>query len=370
MERKRFFGLTAAVALVVFGFSCFRTPQQDGRIYAVEGEDEGRSVQQTPDGGYIIAGTRNVNGGTFGDLYLIKTNASGDTVWTRLFGSAYEDRGYSVRRTVDGGYIIAGLVEGKCALTKVSDIGTQSWCQTYGVYSGGCAVEQTNDSGYIVVSLDGYLIKTSPSGDTQWTRWHGALGYTETVQQTDDGGYILAGWVEGYPAMTLVLAKTDAVGETLWTRTYGGTERGSRGMSVQQTSDGGYAVAGRYKSSNFDVGFYLVKTDPAGDTLWTRVFGYPTGADARSVHQTADGGYILAGITGEMPKDVLLIKTDSGGTETWRHTYGGGKTEDDANEVQQTEDGGYIVVGTTGTDAASTRDVYLIKTDSRGNPEF
>jgi len=151
------------------------------------------------------------------DAYLIKTDSNGDVLWTRTYGGSSEDYGYSVQQTTDGGYIVTG--------TTVS-FGAGGW--------------------------DFYLIKTDADGDTLWTRTYGCpeSDYAHSVQQTTDGGYIMAGFSECFiPGMgdrDFWVVKTDANGDTLWTRNYAGkAPRDSEyPFSVQQTTDGGYIVAG------------------------------------------------------------------------------------------------------------------------------
>jgi hypothetical protein len=163
---------------------------------------------------------------------------------------------------------------------------------------------------------DVYLIKVDSLGDTLWTKTYGLLlndiGYS--VQQTTDGGYIIAGetFSFGTGSSDVYLVKTDTLGNTLWTRTYGGTDWDGQ-PSVQQTTDGGYIIAGEtfsFGSGSGDV--YLVKTDTLGDTLWTRTYGGTDDDDGYSVQQTSDSGYIIAGHTksfGAGSNDVYLIKT-------------------------------------------------------------
>jgi hypothetical protein len=241
----------------------------------------GNSVQQTTDGGYIVAGrTRSFGAGDF-DVYLIKTNAAGDTVWARAYGGTFRDQGLSARQTTDGGYIVAGQT--------MSGTG----------------------------NFDVYLIKTNAAGDILWTRTYGGSDFDQgfSVRQTADGGYIVAGIAVSSGAHEDVyLVKTDASGDTLWTRTYGGAGI-DEGRSVQQTPDGGCIIAGR--TTSFGAGgydSYLIKTNSTGDTLWTRTHGGTGGDWGYSVHQTTDGGYIIAGSTisfGAGGYDAYLVKTDS-----------------------------------------------------------
>jgi hypothetical protein len=186
-------------------------------------------VQQTTDGGYIIVGETRPYPSVVCDVYLIKTNSSGDALWTKTFGSAIDGTGYSVQQTTDGGYIIAG---------SISD-GTGS--------------------------NDVYLIKTNSSGDTLWTKTFGGTEWDNgfSVQQTTDGGYIVAGSTSSYGAgaYDVYLIKTDSNGDTLWTKTIGDINSNS-GHCVQQTADGGYIVAGRYDAPDYNAYVYLVKLEP------------------------------------------------------------------------------------------------------------
>lgn len=346
------------------------------RTYGGADVDIGNSVQQTSDTGYIIAGST----WSFSNpVYLIKTNAFGDTSWTRTYPGQY-DYVYSVRQTSDEGYVIVGMkpVEGgRAYLIKTNALGDTSWTRTYGGASvaNGNSVQPTPDGGYILTGQtysspggDVYLVKTDSLGDTLWTRTYGGAGGDEgeCVQQTLDRGYVIAGWTTSYGSgYQVYLVKTDSSGDTVWTRTYGDTAE-DRGRSVQQTSDRGYIIAG-YKNYHmagpFDV--YLIKTDSLGDTLWTRTYGGPESDLGFSVQQTTDSGYIIAGTNGARNSDVWLIKTDSSGEATWSETYGG-NDQDGGYSVQQTLDGGYVVAGYTCSFGAGDPDVYLIKADTGG----
>jgi hypothetical protein len=352
--------------------------------------DEGYSVQQTSDGGYIIAGYTQSYGAGSRDVYLIKTDSLGDTLWTNTYGGSSWDYGYAVRQIGNGGYVIAGHTWSFGAgwtdvyLIKTDSMGDTLWTRTYGGtdWDEGYSVHQTLDDGYIIAgstksyglgSRDVYLIKTDSLGNTLWTRTYGGTGSDRgsSVQQTvPDGGYIITGSTISFGAGSgdVYLVKTDSLGDTLWTRTYGGTEW-DQGNSVQQTRDEGYIIGGYTES--FGEGWadvYLIKTDSLGDTLWTRTYGGTDWDEGQSIQQTRDGGYIITGSTesfGSGIRNVYLIKTDSSGNTLWTRTYGG-TVFDRGTSVQLTSDGGYIIAGYTNSFGAGSGDIYLIKPDFWG----
>ncbi|MDI6841007.1 MAG: T9SS type A sorting domain-containing protein [bacterium] len=308
------------------------------------------SAGQTQDGGYALAGWAWCSPDVR-RVYLIKTDQAGNLLWTKRYtGVANHDEGYSVAETQDGGYIIAGFtgemgpsIWCNAWLIKTNSSGDTIWTKMYGSGGeGGYSVAQTTDGGYIVagislkygpVNWDIYLIKTDSAGNSLWTKTYGGPNndYGYSVAQTEDGGYIIAGYTKSYGAggYDVYLIKTDKVGDILWTKTYGGT-RDDYGYSVAQTEDGGYIIAGETKSYGTGTplysNVYLIKTDPVGNTLWTKTYGGASSEMGYSVAQTQDGGYITAGLTfswGGSP-DAYLIKTDPTGVAETSNVYKSG----------------------------------------------
>jgi len=361
------------------------------RTYGGDSTDVGHSVQQTTDGGYIIAGSTESFGPDSSNVYLIKTDSSGDTLWTRTYGRDGWDEGYSVQQTTDGGYVIAGSFGAgswDVWLIKTDSFGDTLWTKTYGGdhWDEGHSVQQTTDGGYIIAGdtrsfgagySDIYLIKTNSSGDSLWTKTYGGEEpeYCGSVQQTSpDSGYIIVGSKVDGLSSGVWLIKTNSSGDTLWTGTYGLLSNNA-GSSVQQTTDGGYVIAGTaYLSVNGCVNealskAFLIKTDSSGGTLWERTYSEDGfNSSGSSVLQTTDGDYVMAGGIGNrfQVTEVYLIKTNSLGDTLWTKTYGGDDIEN-GYSVKQTSDEGFVIAGYREYIDDFTKDVYLIKTDPDGN---
>src|SRR5271157_1463801 len=355
------------------------------KTYGGPGDDEARSVRQCPDGGYIVAGYTYSFGNGGSDVYLVKADGSGNLQWSRTYGGSGDDLAYAVNLTRDGGYIITGYTYSfgnggsDVYLVKTDGSGNLQWSKTYGgaANDSGCSVFQAVDGGYVIGgytssfgngSNDFYLIKTDASGNLQWSRTYGGPGDDDgkDIIPTSDGGYAFLGYTDSYGngSYAVYLVKTNATGDVQWTRTYGGSGR-DFGQFIRQTTDGGYVIAGLSApySNNGVHDALMIKTDSMGNAQWIKVYGGSNFDEARAVQQMSDGGYVLAGQTdsfGNPNGDLFVVKTDSNGNAQWTSTYGGSGISRTWS-MDKTLDGGVIIAGATTSYGNGSYDVYLVK---------
>ncbi len=306
------------------------------RTYGGLNSDEARDVVHTADVGFALAGNTQSKGAGSTDFWLVKTDLWGNLQWDEPYGGTNMDDCYCVIQTSDGGYALTG----------------ETW-------SFGAGMN------------DLWLVKTNASGKAEWNRPYGGsnIDIGKSVVETDDGGYVIAGYTKSFGAGSydFWLIRTNATGYPQWNKTYGGFND-DRCESLVKTSDGGYALAG-FTSSMGAGGrdFWLVKTDSAGNEQWNKTYGGTDDDNALSLLQTLDGGYALAGITqsfGSGTHDCWLVKTDSSGDIQWKRTYGGTNSDFAYYGLVRTSDGGFAICGDTQSFGASSYDIWLIKTDT------
>lgn len=370
---------------------------------------------QTTDGGYVIAGYSDSNDGdvaiNYGrnDIWIVKLDALGNQQWKQSIGGSGGEEAYSIQQTLDGGYIVAGAqrninnVPGNgnhgnadFFIVKLSSMGAIQHCQYQsptGEKLGGTSAEiatsiqQTADSGYIVAgysySSDGdvssnygqsdyWIVKLNSCLGIQWQKSYGGSLEDEaySIQQTTDGGYIVAGNSRSYDFDVTGnignhdywILKLNNVGNLIWQHSYGGAAL-DYPKSIQQTNDGGYIIAGYSNSQvgatgnhqgSFD--FYVVKISSTGAMQWQKSLGGRKDDGALAIQQTCDGGYIVAGYAlsddgditnhhgSNTTQDSWIIKLSDAGSIEWQNSLGG-TDNDAATSIQQTSDNGYIICG-------------------------
>jgi len=320
-----------------------------------------------------------------------------------LLSRGLSDCAIEVQQTTDGGYIIIGFTETYSTgirdvwLIKTDSNGNEQWNKTWGRTDSDIAQAglQTNDGGFVLAGqgrwpstwdADFWLIKTYNNGNEQWNKRYGISVLDETafsVQQTSDGGYTMAGNAASYgnEDIDVMVIKTDSNGNEVWSKTFGGEDR-DRGWSLKQTADGGFIVVGvteSYGNANDDV--WLIKIDSNGNEGWNKILGGSSDDSGHDILLTSDGGYIILGSTssnGDNDNDFWLIKTDSNGDKQWDKTWSGADSNwyietlgySGGLSIKKTSDNGYILTGITDAYGASSNDALLIKTDSNGNEQW
>jgi len=343
-------------------------------------EDGAYAVQQTDDGGFVVFGfTYSNNGNVSGnhgnnDFWVVKLDSSGSVQWQKCLGGSAEESGYlvevgakaSIQQTNDGGYVIVGF-------TFSND----------GDVSGNHG------------SRDVWVVKLNNTGSIMWQRCLGGSNSDcgHSIQQTAEGGYIVAGHtgsnngdVSGnHGGNDFWVVKLDSSGGIQWQKCLGGSNS-EWATSVQQSSDGGYVIAGATDSNDGDVSgnhggndFWVVKLDSSGGIQWQKCLGGSNSDHAHSIKQTNDGGYVIVGFTfsndGDVSgnhgsRDVWVVKLDSSGSVQWQKCLGEYSYLDLAFSVKQTSDNGYVVAGLRASAKTSGISAILIKLDVSGNSSW
>jgi len=361
------------------------------KTYGGGSSDSAYSIQQTMDGGYIIAGWTTSFGAGGNDCLIIKLNSKGDVEWGKTFGGGGHDHAYSIQQTMDGGYIVAGGTQSFGAggndflVIKLNSQGNVEWTKTFGGvggYESAYFIQQTIDGGYIVAGMAGVatndcdilIIKLNSQGNVEWVKRFDMPATEDydiaySIHQTSDNGYIVAGYtwsVYGSTWQDFLIIKLNSQGDIEWAKTFeGGGE--DMAYSIRQTSDGGYIVTGfswSFGASTWG-DFLVIKLTPEGNVEWAKTVGGGNIDCATSIQQTIDGGYIVAGwatsFGGRYEADFLVIKLNSQGDKEWAKIFGG-EGDDMPYFIQQTNDSGYIVAGRTTSFGAGSWDFLVIKT--------
>jgi len=257
-------------------------------------------------------------------------------------------------------------------IVKLYGSGVLQWEKNYGGSGGDVAtsVQQTTDGGYIVAgeswSSDGdvagnieipdiWIVKLDELGNLVWEKNYGGpqRQYAHCIQQTSDGGYIVAGSTGTFNSDYWII-KLDGQGNLVWEKNYGGSQH-DRANSIQQTTDGGYIVAGESWSSDGDVGgnngrydYWVIKLDEQGNLVWEKNYGRENNDKALSIKQTTDGGYICTGTSNQYygGHNFWIIKLDEVGNLEVDQRYGG-SSSDYSYSIIETTSGDYVVAGST-----------------------
>jgi len=370
-------------------------PPRNSLAFGGPGNDRAADIRVTADGGYVVAGHTNSFGAGDYDAYLVKLDAQDQVVWAQTYGGEVGDYASAVVQTSDGGFACAGLTSSQGSgkydvyLVKTDADGNLEWEQAYGGAGDDRALgmRQTADDGFLVVGYtdskgagedDLYLLKTDAKGELVWEKTYGGEldDRARFVTPAPEGGYLVVGdtasFAEGKEfSADIYLLKIDLDGNEEWSKTFGTTDT-DYGYWLEYTADGGYVIGGY--NVTFQVGardFYITKVDKDGKATFDRSIDNGGYERAGTILLTADGGYLMAGHTEtyNVPdSDVWLVKTDGNGEVVWEKTFGGPKKER-AFRIQATDDGGYVMAGYTDSFGAGGSDIYIVKIDADGNTD-
>ena len=344
---------------------------------------EGHDVMATSDGGFIVTGTYDYMGVNDGSLYLMKTDENGDTLWTNTWGGTYYDFGMSVIETNAGGFLVAGnsylggpTIMQSMYIIMTNESGSTLWTRHFGAgYASGESVIKSGENEFVIAGYSNdapYFIKIDSAGDTIWTRIYSINLESRIydIAETDDGGYIATG--QNYNPLNwnyddLLLMKLDSEGDSVWTKYIGGPG-GDYGYAVLALSGEGYLICGRttsFTTSMYDL--YIVKTDLSGNVLWERNYGSPIlGDGGYDLIEAADQGYIIAGMYGKwdpVDPDIWLVKIDTDGDTIWTMTIGDVRG-DVCWGINAAPGGEYILTGEANSNMENITDLFLIRLSS------
>jgi len=397
------------------------------------GDDIGGFIQQTTDGGYIVAGSSFSNDGEVtgnhgeADYWVVKLSASSSIQWQKCLGGSGYDGATGIQQTTDGGYIVAGSsnsndgqVNGNHGgydywVVKINNIGAIQWQKCLGGSGDDEAysVAQTTDGGFIILgfssstdgdvtgnhgSYDYWVVKINDTGAIQWEQSYGGSGddFGAAIQQTVDGGYIMTGNTASFDGEVsgnhggsdFWVVKINDTGAIQWDECLGGSAEDD-GQSIQQTTDGGYIVAGYTASYDYDVSgnhggeddYWVVKISDSGAIQWQTCLGGSQQDEGNFIQQTLDGGYIVTGFTASDDdeisgnhgaSDFWAVKLNNAGVIQWQKCMGG-SAEENSNCIQQTTDSGYIITGVSNSNDGDVtgnhgqNDYWVVKLYSDSN---
>lgn len=368
------------------------------KTYGGEDDDRAHSIEQTKDGGFIIAGYTESKGEGDADFWILKLDKKGKKIWDRTYGGSYNDKAYSILELPDEGFIIAGVTEsfgsGKSDMwvVRIDKNGKKIWDNTYGTIhnEAGYCVQNTRDGNFIIsgrnhyVDIENaaeggglYIVKINKKGKEIWTRTY------EGYQNIDDSNCILSLKKGCFVVIDCKITKKgqfsnfwilklDEKGNMLWQKFSGG-QGIDRALSVHTTPDGGFIIAGRGSDDTKRLGAFfeqmkkrdikVLKMDKNGRIQWDVFYGDDKAESAYSVRSTAFNNYLIAGYTkskGKGGSDGWLLKLDKNGKLLLDRTFGG-EEDDVMNCIRPIKNGGYIVTGSTESKGKGDADFWLIK---------
>ncbi|MGB9720521.1 MAG: T9SS type A sorting domain-containing protein [bacterium] len=375
--------------VIIICFLITQSPQiKWGRIYGGEDEDYLKAVLECADKGFIAVGSTNSYGNGDYDVYVLKVDSLGFPEWSKAYGGTDDDYGYAFCQTIDNGYIIAGATDsygqgGKdIFLIKMNENGDSVWTKVYGdsLDETGYSIIPAGNNSYVICGatnsmgaggLDILVMKIDSIGEVIWSKTYGGIfddcGFC--INATYDKGFIITGATYSFSngESDVYVIKIDSLGNEEWSATYGSNDD-EKGFCVQQTSDSGYVVCGTAYSVLLGYEWCLLRYNERGTLVWHTFQGSLNDDFAYSVQEIGEKNYIIGG---NFSYELYVVRADTSGLNVWMLIYGGPGT-DCAYSVKKTQDHGYIIAGMTNSYGAGDNNAYLVRTypDQVGIREF
>lgn len=364
------------------------------KYYGDEGDDLGRGVVSAGDGGFVVCGTVSAGAGRGRDIVVLKTDSLGHAEWYCTFGGAGEDAGHGIARASGGGYVVCGTVTPVPGNTdafaaKVGENGDTVWTYTYdgGADDGAHGVTASADGGVVVCGFtgvsysaegkmhyDALLLGLGSGGGELWRRTYhrGFVDIAYSVAAAPDGGYVLCGSttpqrLDRADSADVYIVRTDAGGDTMWTRAVAGSGT-NVGYSVAATSGDGFVVCGAASSTSGSTGLdlWLGMVSSSGSVVWDVAYG-GLGTDVGyGVVETGQGHFVGCGATNSVGLggyDAYFVEVDHAGNPIGGNTVGD-SGDDVARGLAVIPDGGFVVTGGSQVGGEGDTDITLLKIDA------
>jgi hypothetical protein len=391
---KKIFMISTTAILVALYTGVIYASDYWSNTYGGSQNDNCYALQTTSDGGGLVVGLTESFGVGYRDVWALKLDNQGNISWQKRYGGSGLDAAYSILQNSDGSYMVQGYTGSYGAgdfdilLLKLDTNGNIIWQKAYGGpnFDRGYSIKQTLDKGYVIAGYTGtdgaaegssndiLVLKVDSNGNLSWMKTYGGSNgdHAKSITATSDGGSLVTGFTESFGAggRDFFVLKLDVAGNVTWMKTYGTSGNDVSYANGLENEDGSYLVAGATNSFGAgDFDFWLLKLDSTGNIIWQKTYGGISRDVATALQQTTDGGYILTGQTasfGTGVYDTLLLKLDSDGTIIWQKNYGG-SGDGHAFAVQESNNGDFILAGYENSSGAGGYDYSVMKVDSGGN---
>jgi hypothetical protein len=358
-------------------------PSEFQKNYGGSNDEFGKAVLEYPNGDLYVVATTNSFGYGQNDVYVIKTDAKGNTIWTKFFGGTGDDEPNEIIQDADGNLLIIGTTDSYGAgskdiyLLKIDTTGAMLWHKEFGGVADEIGEDITiaDDGNYQITGMtasfgnglrDVYLIKTNTSGTVIWSKTYGGALDDGGISlcKGSSGNLMLYCFTDNFGALNrdTYVIKVNSAGDSLDSWLYGGADY-EQAVSISPTTDGNFVICGHTASFGHpEHNVYALKIAENGAVLWEKDYGNSFHDGAERGEQSDDGGFVFAGRSnsfGNNYEQVYIVKTDASGNLQWQKDIGG--SEDDAGYNMVETDDSYIIVGNTLSVTNGNNDVFLVK---------